>query len=69
MEELDLGGDLTYSERPVKILDTAKRVTRNKVIKMCKVQRSHHTEDEATWEHEEELRADYPNYSQALSES
>jgi hypothetical protein len=27
---------------------------------MCKVQWSHHTEDEATWEHEEELRADYP---------
>jgi hypothetical protein len=60
MEELDLGGDLTYSERPVKILDTAERVTRNKVITMCKVQWSHHTEDEATWEHEEELRADYP---------
>jgi hypothetical protein len=48
MEELDLGGDLTYSERPVKILDTAERVTRNKVIKTCKVQWSHHTEDEAT---------------------
>jgi hypothetical protein len=31
-----------------------------KVIKMCKVQSSHHTEDEATWEHEEELRGDYP---------
>ena len=60
MEELDLGGDLTYSERPVKILDTAERVTRNKVIKMCKVQWSHHTEDEATCEHEEEIRADYP---------
>jgi hypothetical protein len=60
MEELDLGGDLTYSERPVKILDTAERVTRNKVIKMCKVQWSHHTKDEATWEHKEELRADYP---------
>jgi hypothetical protein len=60
MEELDLGGDLTYSERPVKILDTAERVTRNKVIKMCKVQWSHHTEDEGTWEHEEELRADFP---------
>jgi hypothetical protein len=38
MEELDLGGDLTYSETPVKILDTAERVTRNKVIKMCKVE-------------------------------
>jgi hypothetical protein len=37
MEELDLGGDFTYSERPIKILDTAERVTHNKVIKMCKV--------------------------------
>jgi hypothetical protein len=60
MEVLNLGGDLTYSERPVKILDAAERVTHNKIIKMCKVQWSHHTEDEATWEHEEELRADYP---------
>jgi hypothetical protein len=60
MEYLDLGGDLTYSERPIKILDSAERVTRSKVIKMCKVQWSHHAEDEATWEHEEELRADYP---------
>jgi hypothetical protein len=60
MEELDLGGDLTYSEKPVKILDTVEGVTRSKVIRMCKVQWSHHTKDEATWEHEEELRSDYP---------
>jgi hypothetical protein len=60
MEELHLGGDLTYSERPIKILDIAERVTHSKVIKMCKVQWSHHTEDEATWQHEEELRADFP---------
>jgi hypothetical protein len=60
MEYLDLGGDLTYSERLIKILDNTKQVTRSKVIKMCKVQWSHHTEDEATWEHEEEHRADYP---------
>jgi hypothetical protein len=60
MEELDFRGDLTYSERPVKILDTTEQVTHNKFIKMCKVQWSHHTEDEATWEHEEELRVDYP---------
>jgi hypothetical protein len=59
MEYLDLGGDLTYNERPNRILDTAELVTRSKVIEMCKVQWSHHTEDEATWEHEEELRADY----------
>jgi hypothetical protein len=60
MEYLDLGGDLTYSERAIKILDNAERVTRSKVIKMCKGQRSHYMKDEATWEHEEELRADYP---------
>jgi hypothetical protein len=57
MEELDLGGDLTNSKRPIKSLDMAERVTCSKVIKMCKVQWSYHTEDEATWEHEEELRA------------
>jgi hypothetical protein len=60
MEKLYMGGDLVYSEWPIKILDTVERVTHSKVIKMCKVQWSHHTEDEATWEHEEELRADYP---------
>jgi hypothetical protein len=60
LEELDLGGDLAYSERPIKILDTVERVTRNKIIKMCKVEWSHHTQDEAAWEHEEALRADYP---------
>jgi hypothetical protein len=60
MEELDLGGDLTYSEKPIKILDMAERVTRSMVIKLCKVQWSHHTEDEATREHEQVLRADCP---------
>jgi hypothetical protein len=49
MEYLDLGGDLTYRKRPIKILDSADRVTHSKVIKICKVQRSHHTKDEATW--------------------
>jgi hypothetical protein len=48
MEELDLGRDLTCSERPIKVLDTAEQVIQNKVIKMCKVQWSHHMEDEAT---------------------
>jgi hypothetical protein len=67
MEYLDLGGALTYSERPIKILDSAERVTRSKVIKMCKVQWSHHMKDEATWEHEEELRADYPEFFSSAS--
>jgi hypothetical protein len=61
MEELSVQDDLTYTEYPIKILDTLTRVTRNKVIKMCKVQWSHHSEDEATWEREEELRIDFPH--------
>jgi hypothetical protein len=61
MEELRVQGDLTYMEYPIKILDTLTQVTRNKVIKMCKVQWSHHGEDEATWEREEELRIDFPH--------
>jgi hypothetical protein len=55
MEELSVQGDLTYMEYPIKIIDTLTRETRNKVIKMCKVQWSHYGEDEATWEREEEL--------------
>jgi hypothetical protein len=61
MEDLSVQDDLTYAECPIKILDTLTRVTRNMVIKMCKVQWSHHGEDEATWEREEELRIDFPH--------
>jgi hypothetical protein len=61
MEDLNVQDDLTYAEYPIKILDTLTRVTRNKVIKMCKVRWSHHGEDEATWEREEELRIDFPH--------
>jgi hypothetical protein len=38
MEDLDAKENLSYQEYPVKILETSKRVTRNKKIKMCKVQ-------------------------------
>jgi hypothetical protein len=69
MEELDLGGDLTYTERPIKILDTAERVTRSKVIKMCKVQWSHHTEDEATRSTKKSSEQFSPSYFRALPES
>jgi uncharacterized protein YxjI len=45
MEDLDAKEDLSYQEYLVKILHTFERVTRNKRIKMCKVQWSHHTEE------------------------
>ncbi|WVZ57427.1 hypothetical protein U9M48_007813, partial [Paspalum notatum var. saurae] len=61
MEELSVREDLTYTEHPTRILETAERVTRNKVIKMCKVKWSHHTEEEATWERKDELKAQFPS--------
>jgi hypothetical protein len=48
MEDLDAKKDLSYQEYQVKILEMSERVMWNKKIKMCKVQWSHHTEEEAT---------------------
>jgi hypothetical protein len=59
MEDLDIKEDLSYQEYPIKILETSERVTRNKRIKICKVQWSHHTEEETTWEREEELKVEF----------
>jgi hypothetical protein len=60
---------LSYLEYPIKILETSKRVTRNKRIKISKVQWNHHTEEEATWEREEELKAELPSFFPDPSES
>jgi hypothetical protein len=69
MEDLDVKEDLSYQEYPVKILETSKRVMQNNRIKMCKMQWSHHTEEEATWKREEELKAEFPSFHFDLSES
>jgi hypothetical protein len=61
MEDLSVQDDLTYVEYPIKILDILTRITRNKVIKMCKVQWSHHGEDDDTWEREDKLRIYFPH--------
>jgi hypothetical protein len=61
LEELIVGEYLTYQEYLVKILDTSKKVTRNNCYKMCKVQRSDHTEEEVTWEKEDQLKAEFPD--------
>jgi hypothetical protein len=61
LEELTIGEDLTYQEYPVKILDTLEKVTRNNRYRMCKVQWSNHTEEEATWEKEDQLKTEFQN--------
>src|SRR5664279_940960 len=62
IKNIDLQEDLTYREHPVRILEEAERTTRNEAIKFLKVQWSNHSEDEATWEREDDLRKDYPDF-------
>jgi hypothetical protein len=69
LEELTIGKYLRYQEYPVKILDTSEKVTRNNHYKMCKVQWSNHTKDEATWEKEDQLETESPDIFSNLSES
>jgi hypothetical protein len=69
MEELDAKEDLSYQEYLIMVLETSERVARNKKIKMCRVQWSHHTEEEATWEREEVLKAEFPSFFSNPSES
>nr|AAT69617.1 putative polyprotein [Oryza sativa Japonica Group] len=68
-EHIDIQEDLTYVEKPICILETSEKRTRNKVIRFCKVQWSHHSEEEATWEREDELKAAHPHLFASSSES
>ena len=69
MAEIELAKDLTYEEKPIRILDQTERVTRSKEIRFYKVQWEHHTEEEATWEREEFLRTAYPEWFSQATES
>ena len=62
--EIQLSADLSYSEHPFRVLETFERKTRNKIVKFMKVQWEHHLENDATWEHEDHLRSEYPELFQ-----
>jgi hypothetical protein len=59
-KEVELQSNLTFVEKPSKILEENWKRLRNRAIKYCKVQWKHHPEREATWEKEEDLRKSYP---------
>ena len=69
LEAVDLQEDLSYKEQPVKILEVSERVTRSKVIRLCKVQWSNHSEEEATWEREKDLKEEFPHLFLSQPES
>jgi 'chromo' (CHRromatin Organisation MOdifier) domain. len=68
-DHIKIQEDLTYVEKPTRILETSERRTRNKVIKFCKVQWSHHSHEEVTWEKEDKLKAAHQNLFASSSES
>ncbi|WVZ80417.1 LOW QUALITY PROTEIN: hypothetical protein U9M48_027890 [Paspalum notatum var. saurae] len=57
--QIQIEPDLTYEERPIKIVDQKQRATRRRAINFYKVQWSNHSEEEATWEQEEYLQTKY----------
>nr|CAD1831232.1 unnamed protein product [Ananas comosus var. bracteatus] len=64
---LELGEDLRYEERPVRILVRETKELRNRVIPYVKVQWSNHKEREATWELKTVMRESYPYLFDAQS--
>ena len=60
-EPLDLDENLSYEEKPIKILDSKVRSTRRKDIKMVKVLWANQRTQEATWETEDSMREKYPH--------
>jgi hypothetical protein len=59
-EDLEVQEDLTYIEKPTQILETVDGATRRSTIRMCKVKWGHRSEEEATREREDDLKAKYP---------
>jgi hypothetical protein len=56
-DTIPLEPDLTYKAHPINILDQQNYDTQNKTTRFYKVQWNGHSEDEATWEHEDYLRS------------
>jgi hypothetical protein len=57
--------DFSLIEHPLRVLDRKERKTRRQTVQMYKIQWSHHTEEEATWETEEYLNTKYPGFLQS----
>ena len=60
-QPIELKEDLTYEERPVKIVDRKDQVLRNKVIPLVKVLWMSHDIEEATLEREDQMQTQYPH--------
>jgi hypothetical protein len=60
--DMEIEPDLSYQEYPIKVLDQKERSTWARSIRMYKVQWSHHSAEEATWETEDFLHSRFPDF-------
>ncbi|KAL5570607.1 hypothetical protein UlMin_027182 [Ulmus minor] len=61
-EPIEIHEDLSFEEKPVRILDYKIKTLRNKDIPLVKVLWRNQKTEEATWEREEEMRTSYPEF-------
>ena len=59
---IKLQSDLTYEEKPIRVLEEMERVTRSKVIKFYKVVWNNQSEQDAMWEREDYLHGVCPAF-------
>ena len=59
--DLELQSDLTYEEKPIRILARENKTLRNKEIPLVKVLWRNQGSEEATWETEQEMARKYPS--------
>jgi hypothetical protein len=59
VRRIKLKSNLSYVEKPIYVLETQERVTRNRVVKLYKLVWSNHSERDATWEREDYLKENH----------
>ena len=63
--DVELESDLSFEEKPVRVIGTHERVTRSRVVKFYKVMWSNQgSERDAMWEREDYLRDGYKEFYQ-----
>ena len=60
VQDIQVQLDFTFDEEPKAILDREVKQLRNKQVPLVKVLWQHHSMEEATWEPESTMRAQYP---------
>ncbi|KAK9950676.1 hypothetical protein M0R45_006152 [Rubus argutus] len=60
-EDLRIHKDLSYEEKPVRIVDKIEQILQGRIIRFVKVIWQYHGIEEATWELEDQVMAKYPD--------